>query len=76
VATTFTLARGGGLVAFTDGLVERRGEDIDAGIGGVLSAVDPAAGLDDAWKVLYRVVEAAPGEGQDDDVTVLSLYRH
>lgn len=75
-AASVTLERGGGLVAFTDGLVERRGEDIDAGITNILSGLDGGAGIDDAWKLLYRAVGAAPPGGQDDDVTVLALYRH
>ncbi len=75
-STSLTIDRGRGLVAFTDGLVERRGEDIDVGIGDVLRGTEAFAEVDDAWQLLYRVVGAAPRGGQDDDVTVLALYRH
>jgi serine phosphatase RsbU (regulator of sigma subunit)/anti-sigma regulatory factor (Ser/Thr protein kinase) len=65
-----------GLVAFTDGLVERRGQDIDLGTGAILSASRAAGQITDAWTLLSRVVNAAPAGGQDDDVTVLALFRH
>jgi serine phosphatase RsbU (regulator of sigma subunit) len=75
-ATVMCLPRDTGLVAFTDGLVERRGEDIDVGTDAVLHAVREADDLADAWSLLSRVVKAAPTGGQDDDVTVLALFRH
>jgi serine phosphatase RsbU (regulator of sigma subunit) len=75
-ATVLTLERNRSLVAFTDGLVERRGEDIGAGIDEILASARATAEFDDAWKLLYQVVGAAPQGGQDDDVTVLALYRH
>ncbi|MGN6473507.1 MAG: SpoIIE family protein phosphatase [Mycobacteriales bacterium] len=75
-STTLTLERCGGLVAYTDGLVERRGEDIDVGLTEILKGLDGAQEVDDAWKLLYRSVGAAPAGGQDDDVTVLALFRH
>lgn len=74
-ATKLLLPRGSGIVAFTDGLVERRGADIDAGTGRIVAAV-VSDQVTDAWSLLYRAVAASPSGGQDDDVTVLSLYRH
>jgi PAS domain S-box-containing protein len=65
------LAVGQGLLAFTDGLVERRGESLDDGLGrlrrAVAGAVDPA-----------RVIEAAVGDVGDDiadDMALLALRR-
>ncbi|HVT20572.1 MAG TPA: SpoIIE family protein phosphatase [Mycobacteriales bacterium] len=75
-STVLCLPRGTGLVAFTDGLVERRSEDIDVGISAIRSWLQAAKVIDDAWTLLSRVVNAAPPGGQDDDVTVLALFRH
>ncbi|HVM65647.1 MAG TPA: SpoIIE family protein phosphatase [Acidimicrobiales bacterium] len=60
------------LLAFTDGLVERRGEDIDDGLRRLR---DHAAGLrgplDDA--LLARLADRLRQAGHDDDVTVLAV---
>lgn len=74
-ATAITIEPGAALVAVTDGLVERRGEDIDDGVRRVLSAAatNPPA---TAAALLRRVIDAAgPNAGHDDDVTVLVLRR-
>lgn len=44
-AATFTMPRGSTLLAFTDGLVERRGEDIDDGMRRLADAADDTAVL-------------------------------
>jgi serine phosphatase RsbU (regulator of sigma subunit) len=68
------LRRGDALVGVTDGLVERRDQDIDDGIARVRRAV---AGSDLAPADLVRhVVEsAAGGDKLDDDVTVFVVRR-
>jgi serine phosphatase RsbU (regulator of sigma subunit) len=75
-ALTVQLPRGAALVAITDGLVERRGEDIDEGVQRILQA----AGREwqhDAQMLLNRIVSAAAAQRtHDDDVTVLVLRRH
>jgi serine phosphatase RsbU (regulator of sigma subunit)/anti-sigma regulatory factor (Ser/Thr protein kinase) len=74
--TTMAIAPDSAIVVITDGLVERRGEDIDAGINRILAAT--ANGPHDvaASTLLRRVVAAARATGvQDDDVTVLVLHR-
>jgi serine phosphatase RsbU (regulator of sigma subunit)/anti-sigma regulatory factor (Ser/Thr protein kinase) len=74
-ASAVTLPSGAALVLVTDGLVERRGEDIDEGVARVLAATKNAAGLS-ARQLLFRVVQAAADRGtHDDDVTVLVLLR-
>ncbi|HVT64626.1 MAG TPA: SpoIIE family protein phosphatase [Mycobacteriales bacterium] len=75
-STSLCLSRGSAIVGFTDGLVERRGEDIDTGTGAVLERLRTDDAASDAWALLSRVVNAAPEGGSDDDVTVLALYRH
>jgi serine phosphatase RsbU (regulator of sigma subunit)/anti-sigma regulatory factor (Ser/Thr protein kinase) len=76
MTTTISIPAGGALVAITDGLVERRGQDIDEGIERILTATSRGSALTSAAALLGRVVAAAPVAGeQDDDVTVLALYR-
>jgi len=72
---TFRLEPGEAVVAITDGLVERRGEDIDAGLSRLLDSLAHAT-----WNtpraLVNRIVAASIDEGtQDDDVTVLVLRR-
>jgi signal transduction histidine kinase/DNA-binding response OmpR family regulator/serine phosphatase RsbU (regulator of sigma subunit)/anti-sigma regulatory factor (Ser/Thr protein kinase) len=63
--------RPGSIVTFyTDGLVERRGRDLDVGIDAVARALERVAGLDLA-EVPERLVEAGMPEGPDDDVALL-----
>jgi serine phosphatase RsbU (regulator of sigma subunit) len=73
--TTLSLPPGASLVAITDGLVERRGEDIDDGIARVVEATHGAVGWT-AQALLDHVVSvAAHDRTHDDDVTVLVLRR-
>ena len=73
-ALTVQLPRGAALVAITDGLVERRGEDIDTGLARVRRAAT-AAGPRDSARLLRGVLGTAGAEAGDDDVTVLVLAR-
>ena len=67
---------GASLIVITDGLVERRGEDIDEGIARVLDIV-AGTGPGTAAAMLARVIGgmSASGLPHDDDVTVLVLQR-
>jgi PAS domain S-box-containing protein len=70
-----TLAPGAGLLLYTDGLVERRTEPIDAGLQRLLDVVRAAPDASPAQQV--KVLPAAllePGT-TDDDVCLLSLRR-
>lgn len=72
---TVDLAVGTSVVAITDGLVERRGEDIDEGLARLIAACHGSVGLP-AGPLLSLVVSAASTEGaHDDDVTVLVLRK-
>ena len=65
----FPLPDSGTLMVFTDGLVERRGESIDAGLERLRATALGAAGsLDD---VLAFVLDQVRGESCDDDTAVL-----
>jgi serine phosphatase RsbU (regulator of sigma subunit)/anti-sigma regulatory factor (Ser/Thr protein kinase) len=73
--TTLTVPSGAALVAITDGLVERRGEDIDEGIQRVLDATRDIT-VGGAQALLSHVVASATTDRtHDDDVTVLVLRR-
>ncbi len=59
------------LLAFTDGLVERRGESIDAGLGRLQRAASSNhAQLDE---LLNRLVEDVRRDGGDDDTAIAAL---
>lgn len=71
---TVSLAVGDTLLLFTDGLVERRGEDIDDGLARLARAL-PALAAPDPGAGLRRVVEAVRDETYDDDIAALALRR-
>jgi serine phosphatase RsbU (regulator of sigma subunit) len=74
-SVTLTLPRGSSLVAVTDGLVERRGEDIDEGVARLVAATEGTSGWD-AHTLMSHLTTAAAGTGaHDDDVTVFILRR-
>ncbi|HMC69266.1 MAG TPA: GAF domain-containing SpoIIE family protein phosphatase, partial [Mycobacteriales bacterium] len=70
------LQPGAALVVITDGLVERRGEDLDEGISRVLE-IAASAGPGSAAAMLTTVMRGMTAKGlpHDDDVTVLVLRR-
>lgn len=71
-ATTWPFPAGSTLLLFTDGLIERRGEDIDASLARLARQ---ASGLADEWLAdrLGRLVEAMREDRWDDDVTALAI---
>jgi PAS domain S-box-containing protein len=74
VAASLPLAPGDAVLAYTDGLVERRGEDIDQGIARVeASAGALSAGL--LPEQLDRLVAGIHDADRDDDVTALVARR-
>ena len=69
--TTFVLPPGSAFLAFTDGLVERRGESIEVGLERLehaATASDPS--LDG---LLSRIVDDLAHEGSEDDVAILAF---
>lgn len=66
------LAGGRVLVLFTDGLVERRHESLDAGLDRLRLVLGDRAHLPTAL-LADEVVEALTGDGHDDDVALLAL---
>jgi PAS domain S-box-containing protein len=72
---TAALPAGATLMLYTDGLVERRGRPLDAGIDAAAVAIAERAG-DNPEVVADHVMTAmTPAAGYDDDVAVL-IYRH
>jgi serine phosphatase RsbU (regulator of sigma subunit) len=73
-SVTVTMPRGSTLLAYTDGLVERRGEDIDQGLRRLArTAVQVAAQPLD--QVIVDVLAAAGAADSSDDIAVLALRR-
>lgn len=69
--TTLQLTSGSTLVAFTDGLVERRGESIDFGLARLVrAATQQVSNLDE---LLTRLTATLGPAGSDDDVAVLAF---
>jgi serine phosphatase RsbU (regulator of sigma subunit) len=69
--TTVPLASGAALVAFTDGLVERRGESIDLGLDRLVGAANGDTGTVD--DLLARLTATLGPDGATDDVAVLAF---
>ena len=65
---------GATLLAFTDGLVERRGEDIDNGLDRLGRRAPALAGADLPER-LQELVVALTGEGREDDVAAIVVRR-
>lgn len=72
--TDFPFAAGDLLLAFSDGLIERRSEDIDAGQARVLAALPRLAGSD-LTRELASLVDAVRDHTRTDDVAALAVRR-
>jgi serine phosphatase RsbU (regulator of sigma subunit) len=71
VTTAFDMPVGATLLAFTDGLVERRGESLDTGLDRLaLAAAAPAATLDG---FLTGLIETLTDGSSEDDIALLAF---
>ena len=70
-SSTHTMPAGSLLLAYTDGLVERRTEALDAGLERLRREVSRASGPID--EVISTIVTAMTGDGSEDDVAVLAF---
>jgi sigma-B regulation protein RsbU (phosphoserine phosphatase) len=70
-STTVTLPTGGVLLLYTDGLVERRDEDIELGLGRLCAAVQPAH----PESVCHTVMHSFADETVTDDIALLAMRR-
>ena len=73
-SATFTMPVGATLVAFTDGLVERRGEEIDAGMRRLAETAQPLVGRPLGTFVGDVLTSMQDGDTVDD-IAVLALRR-
>jgi serine phosphatase RsbU (regulator of sigma subunit) len=63
------------LVLYTDGLIERRNRDLDAGFSALTAAAHDLVGLP-AETVCARLLDRLlPAEGHEDDVCLLAVRR-
>ncbi len=69
---TFTVPPHGTLLAFTDGLVERRGESLDAGLKRLRDAAAPGDGAALGGQLADIISQLIP-HGSDDDVAMLGI---
>ena len=67
--SVFTLEHGHGLVIYSDGLVERRGESIDDNMDRLAEAVGHASHASASW------IRTVTSENTHDDVTIVTLHR-
>ncbi|MDT4957069.1 MAG: phosphoserine phosphatase RsbU/P [Pseudonocardiales bacterium] len=70
-STTVTLPAGGVLLLYTDGLVERREEDIDQGLARLCAAVHPAHPEIVCRTVMHSLVD----DKVADDIALLAVHR-
>ena len=73
-STTFTVPPGATLLGYTDGLVERRGEDIDVGMQRLADAAQQHR-HEPVSELLTSVLDDLRGDGAADDIAVLALRR-
>jgi serine phosphatase RsbU (regulator of sigma subunit) len=71
-STSITIAPGATLLCFTDGLVERRDEDIDTGMRR-LATTARGAGATSTGDLVRRAVDGLRTEDASDDVAVLAM---
>ena len=62
------------LLLYTDGLVERRGEDIDVSLARLASVASPPTG--ELEQLLHMVLHALASSTSDDDIAVLAARAH
>ena len=71
---TFTMAEGSALILYTDGLIERRTEDIDTGMRRLVDVVAPIA-QDPLEALVDQVLTSLRDADAADDIAVLALRR-
>jgi serine phosphatase RsbU (regulator of sigma subunit) len=70
-SVTVPIPAGATLVAFTDGLIERRGEDLDVGLERMRRAAVASNGSLDS--MLRQVLHDLTPDGSDDDIAMVGV---
>jgi anti-sigma regulatory factor (Ser/Thr protein kinase) len=70
---TTTVPEGSLLVLYTDGLIERRGEDLDRGLARLAAAAEQCVGMDTGTVCAELLKRMAPDGGFTDDVALLAV---
>lgn len=70
-AVTLTVPPRATLIAYTDGLIERRGEDLDTGLSRLRATAASASGSLDS--VIDTVLAGLAHDGHDDDTAILGV---
>jgi serine phosphatase RsbU (regulator of sigma subunit) len=68
--TTINVPPGATMLAFTDGLIERRGEVIDVGLERLRASVPHDSSLDD---IITTVIETMAPDGPKDDIALIGM---
>jgi serine phosphatase RsbU (regulator of sigma subunit) len=71
---TFAMPAGATLIAYTDGLIERRTEDIDTGLHRLVDVVTPIA-HDQLEDLVDQALLSLRDDAAADDIAVLALRR-
>jgi serine phosphatase RsbU (regulator of sigma subunit) len=69
---TFPIAPGAMILLYTDGLIERRGESIDAGLAKLIDTAS-RAGVRTAHDLIAALLALEQDEPQDDDVALIAV---
>jgi len=72
-ATTFTMPAGSTLIAFTDGLVERRGEDLGLSLQRLAATAAACAYEAEVDAILESLLAGTVHGGSEDDIAVLAF---
>jgi serine phosphatase RsbU (regulator of sigma subunit) len=66
---------GASLIAYTDGLIERRGEDIDVGVRRIATAAASRPGMDPRLVADLLIAEQTAGQMRGDDLALIVVRR-
>lgn len=66
---------GASLIAYTDGLIERRGEDIDVGVKRIATAAAGRPGMDPRLVADLLIAEQTAGQTRGDDLALIVVRR-
>jgi serine phosphatase RsbU (regulator of sigma subunit) len=72
-STTVTVPPGATFLAYTDGLIERRGENLDQGLARLQAAAAGAGAQADLSDLVARILDQMQDGPSEDDTAILGL---